>query len=98
MPGLRTVFGWLEEYPEFRIKYAHAREVQGDVMDDKILTVADNCTPETALADRVKIDAYKWRAAKLAPKKYGERIEQEITGAGGGPLTVSWLPSPPPQK
>lgn len=80
MPGLRTVFEWLDKHEDFRIKYARAREVQGDVMDDKILTVADNCTTETALADRVKIDAYKWRASKLSPKKYGEHQQIEHSG------------------
>lgn len=95
MPGLRTVFDWLDKNEDFRTKYARAREVQGDVMDDKILTVADNSTPETAQSDRVKIEAYKWRAAKLAPKKYGDHSTQEIVGAGGGPLTVNWLPPAP---
>lgn len=74
MPGLRTVFDWLDAHEGFRTKYARAREVQADVMDDKILTTADNCTPETAHADRVKIGAYQWRAMKLSPKKYGEKL------------------------
>jgi hypothetical protein len=88
MPGLRTVFDWLDKDEGFRTKYARAREVQGDVMDDKILTTADNCTPETAHADRVKIDAYKWRASKLAPKKYGEKSTHELAGTDGGPIQV----------
>ena len=37
-------------------------------------------------AGRVVIDARKWAASKLAPKRYGERIAQEITGADGGPV------------
>jgi hypothetical protein len=28
----------------------------------------------------------QWRAAKLAPKKYGEKIQAEHTGADGGPM------------
>lgn len=98
MPGLRTVFDWLDEREDFRTKYARAREIQGDVMDDKILTVANECTPETAHADKVKIAAYQWRAAKLAPKKYGEKTQQEISGPDGSPLTIGWvnaaIPSP----
>ena len=98
MPGLRTVFDWLDEREDFRTKYARAREIQGDVMDDKILTVANECTPETAHADKVKIAAYQWRAAKLAPKKYGEKTQQEISGPDGSPLTIGWVnaasPSP----
>ncbi len=35
---------------------------------------------------RLRVDARKWVAAKLKPKKYGERVQQELTGADGGPL------------
>lgn len=44
---------------------------------------------------KLKVDARKWILSKLAPKKYGDRVQTEITGADGGPLTVSWLPAPP---
>jgi hypothetical protein len=44
-------------------------------MDHLIQATADQCTPETANADRVKISAYQWRAAKLMPKVYGERLD-----------------------
>jgi hypothetical protein len=85
MPCLRTVMDWLEKHLEFRSRCARAREMQGDLMDDLILTTANNCTPETAHADKVKISAYQWRAMKLAPKKYGDRQEIEHSGA----LTVT---------
>lgn len=35
---------------------------------------------------KLRIDARKWMATKLAPKKYGEKITQEVTGADGAPL------------
>jgi len=35
---------------------------------------------------RLRVDARKWIAAKLKPKKYGERVTQEVTGAEGGPI------------
>jgi hypothetical protein len=73
MPGMTTVLRWTRDDPSFGSRYAHAREAQAETMDDKILTVADACSNETALSDRVKIDAYKWRAAKLAPKRYGDK-------------------------
>lgn len=40
---------------------------------------------------RLRVDARKWMAGKLRPKKYGEKITQEHTGEDGGPLVVSWL-------
>lgn len=81
MPGMRTVLRWVNEREDFGAKYAHAREAQGETMDHKILTVADGSTAATAASDRVKIDAYKWRAAKLAPKRYGENSKVEVDGS-----------------
>ena len=34
---------------------------------------------------RLRVDARKWVAAKLAPKKYGDKIQH--TGDGGGPVS-----------
>lgn len=81
MPNRRTVLRWLETNPDFATRYARARQVQGDLMDEKILEEAEKTTPENAHAQRVKIEAYKWRAAKLAPKRYGDRID--VTGDRG---------------
>ena len=83
MPGRTTVGEWLESNNDFRSKYARARELQGDHMDDKILTAANDCLKGTIdpQCARVAIMAYQWRASKLAPKKYGEKIEHEVSGA-----------------
>jgi len=35
---------------------------------------------------RLRIDARKWAAGKLAPKKYGDKLTAEVTGADGAPL------------
>ena len=35
-------------------------------------------SPESAPADRVKIDALKWVAARRAPKRYSERLQQQV--------------------
>lgn len=78
MPSMSTVFKWLSQNSDFAEKYAHAREVQADVMDAEILKVAREVTNEDAQAARVKIDAFKWRASKLAPKKYGDRQEIDL--------------------
>ena len=46
-------------------------------MDDLILDTANDCTAETAQADKVKISAYQWRASKLKPKVYGDRRQDD---------------------
>lgn len=35
---------------------------------------------------RLRIETRKWYASKLKPKKYGDKIQQEITGKDGAPL------------
>jgi hypothetical protein len=78
MPHRATVVRWMESRPAFATRVAHSRDMQADLMDDLVLEVAQKCTSETAAADRVKIAAYQWRASKLAPKKYGNRVGVDL--------------------
>ncbi len=86
MPHRVTILRWMGKDDAFAAKCARARSLQADLMDDMILDVANACTNETALADRVKISAYQWRASKLAPKVYGEKVA--LTGATGGAIEI----------
>lgn len=81
MPNRRTVMRWMEADEGFASRCARAREMQADFMDDKIIELIETVTPENATAARVKLAALQWRASKLAPKKYGDKIEQHITGS-----------------
>jgi hypothetical protein len=86
MPGRTTVFRWMDENPDFASRYARARMLQADLMDDLILETANACTPATAQADKVKIAAFQWRASKLMPKVYGDKTEVAVAGPKGGPV------------
>jgi hypothetical protein len=81
MPDRSTVVRWMTKDPEFATRCAHAREAQADYMDDLIMDEAEKVTPETAQAAKVKISAYQWRASKLAPKKYGDRVDMNVSGS-----------------
>lgn len=35
---------------------------------------------------RLRVDTRKWIAARLLPKKYGDRVVNEVTGKDGGPI------------
>lgn len=90
MPDRSTILRWLDGDASFAAKYARAREMQGDYMDELILETANACEPETAPADRVKIDAYKWRASKLNPKRYGDKMDVTSDGQRIGDF-AGWL-------
>ena len=75
MPNRSTVLRWLDEHGDFAAKYARARELQADYMDDLILEEAEKADEDNAAAQRVKIAAYQWRASKLKPKKYGDKLD-----------------------
>lgn len=89
MPDLKTVYLWLRSFPEFLQQYARAREDQADTYAADTIAIADQAKPEEAQVARLRIDARKWYAGKIRPKVYGERIQQEVTGADGGPVETS---------
>jgi hypothetical protein len=84
MPTERTVYRWLDEHLEFRQAYAYARGRLADRWHAETVAIADSAT-DANLA-RLRVDARKWAAAKLAPQKYGDRIVQEHVGKDGGPI------------
>ena len=86
MPASSTVFLWLSKLPEFSEQYARAREAQANVMAEEILSIADGSSNEAIPKAKLQVDTRKWLMSKMAPKKYGEKITQEQTGADGGPI------------
>lgn len=88
MPAMSTVFKWLNEHKEFVEQYACAREMQADKYAEEIIKIADDGSNDTYLDDegqprtdhdvvarsRLRVDARKWYASKLAPKKYGDKL------------------------
>lgn len=80
----RYVFKWIGENDKFRDNYARAREAQADYLADGILDISDDSNLPSD-DRRVRIDARKWIAGKLKPKKYGDSTT--IKGDKDNPLT-----------
>ncbi len=74
-------------------KYARAREIQADYLADEIIDIADDGSRDYKASgedgapvvdldhiarSRLRIDARKWAASKIAPKKYGEKIIADV--------------------
>lgn len=84
-PG--SIIAWATLTPELTEQYARARESAADMFETEIIEAALAVSPDTAAADRVKIDAMKWVAARRSPKKYGDRLnhvsdDRSMTPAG----------------
>jgi hypothetical protein len=102
MPSRSTVFKWLSEQKEFSDQYARAREAQADKLADEILSIADESVNDTYTDDngnertdhevvarsRLRVDARKWLASKMAPKKYGDKVETTLKGDPNAPLQI----------
>lgn len=78
-----TILKWVTLDDSASKQYARARELAADLFENEIYDAAMSVGQETAAADRVKIDALKWIAARRAPKRYGDRVEQHHTGGIG---------------
>lgn len=86
LPSARQVFRWLAEHEAFRQQYAHAKEAQGHVQADR--GMKDALTATDAALGRLKFDARKWAASKLAPRQYGEKIAHVGGGDGDSPIAT----------
>lgn len=75
MPSKAAVYLRMASDPEFSTRIARAREAQQDAEVDAMIEMADRATERNWQVVRLRIWARQWRAAKLAPKKYGERME-----------------------
>jgi len=89
MPSAALVCKWLGQNEAFREQYAHARDAQADTLADEILDIADDGSNDymndeergevyngdAVQRSKLRVDARKWIAAKLKPKKYGDRID-----------------------
>ena len=73
-----------------------AREEQADKLFREIIEIADDASGdyvttsdgkrivdhENIQRSRLRVDARKWSAARLAPKKYGDHISHDVKGGG----------------
>ena len=94
-PDHTTIYRWLKDpdKQDFLLAYLFAREAQADMLYDEITEIADTFDPDKdstikIARDRLRIDVRRWKASRLAPKKYTEKMaelyqairEEERTG------------------
>ncbi len=108
MPAISSIFKWMGENKAFSEQYARAKEEQAELLADEIIQIADDGKNDTYLDEegrkkvdhdvvarsRLRVDARKWVASKLKPKKFGDKLQ--VGGdESGAPvkLQFSWKQS-----
>jgi hypothetical protein len=94
MPDRGTVMRLLHRDPAFQAAYAAARATGAEAMADEVIELGRAATSENAAAIRVRVDTVKWAAAKFAPKRWGDRVTTEVTGADGAPVRLQAIAVP----
>ncbi len=100
MPDKATILRWLadKKKADFREQYIYAREMQADALFDEALEIADDASGdwstdkdgkkvldhENIQRSRLRVDTRKWAAGKMAPKKYGDKLDL------GGSIGLRW--------
>jgi hypothetical protein len=91
-----STFGrWVDEDAELAEEYARAREDLVEFIAAETLALADAPVGSTdsgstdtgaVQKQRLQVDTRKWLLSKLAPRKYGDRVQ--VAGDAESPLTV----------
>ncbi len=90
MPSTDTIYKWRYRHSEFADKYALAKAKQAELMAEQLIDIADEGINDTYIDDygkqqidtdviarsRLRVDTRKWYASKLAPKIYGDQVNQ----------------------
>jgi hypothetical protein len=93
MPDVTTFYRWIDNNEEKSKQYVRACENRADAIFDEIIDIADDRSGDKKVTEhgevidnefiarsRLRIDARKWIASKLNPKKYGDKTD--ITSGG----------------
>ena len=88
--NISTLIEWSEGDTNRSARVREARRHSGRIWDEK----AEECirlADDKFGLDKAKELAhhYRWRAKAIAPREYGDKVTQEHTGAGGGPIAIA---------
>lgn len=83
MPNEETIYRWILNLEAFSKKYRTAREIQQERYLDELIEIADEKPRVTPMGStdsgavqhaKLRIDTRKWTMARLAPRKYGDKM------------------------
>lgn len=78
MPGISSIYDWMGGHPNFSENYARARSVLADHHFDEVLDASRKAlgaqSAEEVQAHKLLVDSLKWRASKMKPSIYGDKL------------------------
>lgn len=89
MPSVSGVMKWLAEDKAGKYggalveQYARAREIQADYFFEEARTIARAARPDNVAVAKLQWEDCRWRAGKLRPKAYGDKVEVDNTSSDG---------------
>ena len=81
---------WVENDPQRSALVREARVRSAKIWDEKAEAVIA-AAPDKFELERARELAhhYRWRAKAIAPREYGDKVQQEHTGKDGGPIALA---------
>ena len=101
LPSSSTFLEWMGASSDLAEQYAHARQLSYQLLSDEIIAISDEnyttdehgvkerLSSEAIQRNRLRVDTRKWMLQKMLPKVYGEKLQTEHTGKGGGPIQLA---------
>ncbi|MDW9814941.1 terminase small subunit protein [Sinorhizobium meliloti] len=95
MPSESLVRKWVSQDEAFGAQFARAREAGMEALGDEILQIADSQEGDIITTEdgreivnhdaiqraKLRVDTRKWIMSKIAPKKYGDRLDLNHSGS-----------------
>lgn len=98
--SIGSLLTWIEADPERSARVKECRSAMARYWDEKSEQCIEDAADEFELKRAKELSHhYRWRASKIAPREYGDKVTQEHTGAGGSQLmpTIIQLVAPSPK-
>lgn len=95
--SIGSLLTWIEADPERSARVKECRSAMARYWDEKSEQCIEDASDEFELKRAKELSHhYRWRASKIAPREYGDKVTQEHTGPGGAALmpTVIQLVAP----
>lgn len=94
--SIGSLIAWVASDTERSARVKLARVETARIWDEKAERGIEDAADDFELAKAKDLaHHYRWRASKIAPREYGDKIQQEHTGADGGPVKFTVITGVP---